>query len=241
MALQPGNPAVNRVLLVEGDASVRGELERRIQDAGCGPVKAVKTAEAALRLLSSTEYDILVIALSSPEESGLAVIRQATGEARHTIVAVISGGEPNQHSGFEAGRLGAEKMFEKPLNYPQVLIWVRGALKILDAATSVKARAFDETLKENACTSALSLSQLAEENGRTLGHMTRLFNETFEMTVIQRRTHHRVEHAKKLLSETDLSLSEIAEQCGYLHLGSLDRVFSGLTGTTLKKYRAGFG
>ena len=224
---------------MERDATVRSELERRLQDAGYGPVKTAETPQAASRLLSSTEYDVLIIALSSPDESGLAAIGKATEGTRHTKVAVISGGEPNQRTGFEAARRGAVKMFHKPLNYPEVLLWVRNALQIPGSASSEKAHAFDEKLKEKACTPNLSLNQFARDNRMTLDNMTRLFHENWEMTVMQRRNYHRVEHGKKLLSETDLTLREIAEQCGYQNLGSFDRAFSRLTETTPTKYRAG--
>ena len=93
--------------------------------------KTAKTAETALLLLSSSEYDLVIIALSRPEKSGLAVVSSAVAGATLTKVAVISGAEPTQHIGFEAGHLGASQMFEKPLNYNRVLIWVRGALKNL--------------------------------------------------------------------------------------------------------------
>ena len=72
-------------------------------------------------------------------------------------------------------------------------------------------------------------------------YLSRLFNEGFGTSFLEFVQHYRIEEAKYLLSETDLSASEIAFRIGYRSNSVFHRVFVRATGFTPQKYRITYG
>lgn len=63
------------------------------------------------------------------------------------------------------------------------------------------------------------------------------FRAVVRQTPLQYLTHWRVQHAKRLLAESGLSLEQIAERSGYESAASFSRVFKRTTGTSPGGYR----
>jgi AraC family transcriptional activator FtrA len=88
---------------------------------------------------------------------------------------------------------------------------------------------------------ALTLGLLAREAGITTRTLTRRFTAELGLPPLQWLTSERVRRARQLLEDTDLSVEQVAEQCG-LGTGANLRVhFVRQTGTTPSAYRAAFG
>lgn len=68
-------------------------------------------------------------------------------------------------------------------------------------------------------------------------YLHRSFKETIGMTALEYQHQVRVNQAKKLLSETDLSISFIGSDVGYNSLSHFSRVFKSLTGCSPKIYK----
>lgn len=71
----------------------------------------------------------------------------------------------------------------------------------------------------------LNAQNLAEEAGISLYHFIRLFKKCYGQTPIQLLIARRMVHAQKLLRETNLSVNEVAEYCGFSDLQIFSKAF----------------
>lgn len=69
-------------------------------------------------------------------------------------------------------------------------------------------------------------------------HLNRLMKSSTGTTLRQYLINYRIETAKKLLRETDMRISEIAEKCGYKNFCNFSEDFKHKTGLSPKKYRS---
>ena len=83
----------------------------------------------------------------------------------------------------------------------------------------------------------IKLSDLA----KTLGYHEKYLSSTLHsltgMNFKKFLARHRINYAKRLLTENRLSISEIALECGYSSISSFNRVFLELTGMSPSKYK----
>lgn len=85
----------------------------------------------------------------------------------------------------------------------------------------------------------IKLSDLAELLGLSQFHFGRLFKQSVGITPHQYLLQQRVERAKQLLKETELSVMDIALLCGFSSHSHLGKWFRQHTGMTPKTYRVG--
>ncbi|NET31843.1 MAG: helix-turn-helix domain-containing protein [Cyanothece sp. SIO1E1] len=83
----------------------------------------------------------------------------------------------------------------------------------------------------------LTLPVIAEQVGMSQYYFCRLFKESMSITPHQYVIQQRVERAKQLLKQRELSIADIAFQCGFSHQSHLTRHFRQNTGMTPKIYR----
>jgi len=85
--------------------------------------------------------------------------------------------------------------------------------------------------------SPLGMSQLAKMAAVTPAHFSRVFKSLTGLTVTEYVTTKRIIRAKELLSETNATIAEIAEQCGFESLPHFHRTFKKMTGVTPNRYK----
>jgi AraC-like DNA-binding protein/quercetin dioxygenase-like cupin family protein len=83
----------------------------------------------------------------------------------------------------------------------------------------------------------LTLDDLATVAGVSSGHLGEIFKERTGVTIHQYLNKLRVERARTLLAETDLSITEICHRAGFEDSGYLTRVFKRATGMSPRAYR----
>lgn len=83
----------------------------------------------------------------------------------------------------------------------------------------------------------LSLRQLAESAGLSQSLFSRLFKRTTQTTPIRYITEIRLNHARKLLSDTDKTLAEIAAEAGFYDEAHFVKTFRKSRGLTPGAYR----
>ncbi|MFP4377443.1 MAG: helix-turn-helix domain-containing protein [Spirochaetales bacterium] len=83
----------------------------------------------------------------------------------------------------------------------------------------------------------LSLGLLADSFHISTAHASRVFRATVGQTYLQYVTNHRIKLAERLLTTTDLSVGEIAEQVGYGEVHSLIRSLKKARGVTPAEFR----
>ncbi len=91
-------------------------------------------------------------------------------------------------------------------------------------------------LEQHAGTS-LSLQNIARSLALSPVQLTRRFQEAFQETPSQYLKSIRLKRAKKLLQDSELNLTQIAERCGYENGFYLSRVFSKTMGMSPTEYR----
>ena len=84
---------------------------------------------------------------------------------------------------------------------------------------------------------AWPVSRLAKVSGVSEAHFARSFKQAFGVPPHRYLLTRRVERAKALLRETDLSITEIAFQTGWASLGTFGRTFRDITGESPSSVR----
>ena len=83
----------------------------------------------------------------------------------------------------------------------------------------------------------ITLAELAGECGLSMAHFARAFKNSVGETPHVWLSKRRIERAKQLLSNTTLTLADIACECGFSHRISLARAFARVTGVTPSEWR----
>jgi len=82
-----------------------------------------------------------------------------------------------------------------------------------------------------------SADELAAYCGCSLRHFSRLFLQTFDVSLRTRQTDLRLLKARRLLVETDSRVATVAGNCGYRHLGVFNALFKKRFGMTPTEWR----
>ncbi len=83
----------------------------------------------------------------------------------------------------------------------------------------------------------IQLSNLAAIANMSESHFSRSFKQSMNAAPHQYVLKRRVELAQQLLKKSQLSILEVALECGFAHPGHLSRHFKRIVGTTPKKFR----
>lgn len=83
----------------------------------------------------------------------------------------------------------------------------------------------------------LSVTAVAQSIDVSLQYLSTNFKKNYRVGLAEYITLVRIDHAKELLTETNLSISDIAEKVGYVNSRSFFRSFMRIAGTSPKGYR----
>ncbi|MDF2923476.1 MAG: AraC family transcriptional regulator [Paenibacillaceae bacterium] len=111
-------------------------------------------------------------------------------------------------------------------------------------AELMKNRRHDALMKEvrnyvtqHFCDSNLSLGMLSDRFQINSKYLSHLFKESMGQNFIDFLIYLRVEHAKKLLSETEIPVGDVAEHVGYTNTTSFIRTFKKMAGESPGQFR----
>ncbi len=82
-----------------------------------------------------------------------------------------------------------------------------------------------------------SIADLARECNLSSSHFTQAFRQTMHMAPHQWLLRRRIENARDLLRETDLTIADVAVSCGFCDQSHLSRVFTRLQGRSPRDWR----
>jgi two-component system nitrogen regulation response regulator NtrX len=161
------------ILVVDDEAGVRGSLAGILGDEGY-LVEVAESGEAALAVLESRRYDLILLDVWLPGMDGLEVLARVRTLDAEVPVVVISG-HGSIETAVKAVRMGAQDFVEKPLALEKTLLVVKNALRRrkLEAENRLLKEQVEHRwvmVGESAAIHALraDIAQAAPSNGRVL-------------------------------------------------------------------------
>ena len=94
----------------------------------------------------------------------------------------------------------------------------------------------DRFLEDNFSDPMLSLDRISDEFNFSSSYISKLFSDYNGISLSERLTQLRLEHAKKLLCDTDISIKDIAARCGY-NEKYFSKLFTRRFGINPRQYR----
>ncbi len=135
----------DRILVVDDDNRLRDQLRRFFTQEGFD-IHVAEGGKAMDRLLLRDTYDLIVLDLMMPEESGLSILSRlrAAKDATPIIMLTAKGSEDDRIKGLEAG---ADDYLPKPFNPRELLARVHAVLRRRPVAETPGAPSMeDETI-----------------------------------------------------------------------------------------------
>jgi len=190
-------------------------------------------AETAIKMLKTSEFDLLISDIHMPGNSGLELIRELPDIAEGMPVILVTG-NPSIETATKSIHLPVAAYMAKPLDYEQLLIHVKNAIKKYKTYRSVysTSQRLQEWQKDLAAVKELVSN--ASENAASVP-----INTFFKLTF--RNIAESLLDLEHLIEGLDMSNSE-QYVCNLLDCPSLTKMKSGLTETmeVLRKTRESF-
>ena len=118
------------------------------------------------------------------------------------------------------------------------LFSLMGTLSVLsEKKASAKVAEIKKYIEEHYMEQSLSVNSLAERYKISPSYLGQMFSEHSHFTITNYISNIRIEHSKKLLKESSMSIAEVAQSTGFSSHKYFCKVFKGATGLTPKDYR----
>lgn len=213
-------------------------------------VTTSSTGREGLDLMRHGIFDFALVDLCLPDMSGIDVLR-AVRETPTGVRCVIMTAFGSIGSAVDALKLGARDYVEKPLVDDDLLEIVRRhatAERSEDVTESVgeqhEPRPIDprvvealRIVKQRYSEPGLRLRTIARQLGLSVEHICRLLKRETRLTFQMHLHRTRVREAERLLTQTDLSVKEIAYWTGYATSTRLDHHFKRWRGVPPSVFR----
>lgn len=108
-----------------------------------------------------------------------------------------------------------------PATESDIPVWMQNAMLLMDSPSNLQQ----------------GTSRLVELSSRTQEHVSRCFRRHLKQSPSQWIAAKRVQYARQLLDTSELSISEIAYECGFENLSYFHRCFKSSTGMSPRAYR----
>lgn len=238
-----------RVLLVDDEIMIREGFKKLFdwEAHECVVVGEAADGMEAITKIDEEQPDIVIMDINIPIINGLKVIQLSRVKYPSMAFVIVSGYDDFSYC-REALRLQITDYILKPVNYEEFGSCI-DLLKISLYNNEVKEKPvvkkervitgitkyMQEHLSED-----VSLHILSEEFHLNSQYISQLFKNEIGVNFLTYLTNIRMEHAKKLLLSTSLSIAEVSEQSGYGDYRVFTKVFKKSEGITPSQYRRDF-
>lgn len=238
-----------RVLLVDDEIMIREGFKKLFdwEAHECVVVGEAADGMEAITKIDEEQPDIVIMDINIPIINGLKVIQLSRVKYPSMAFVIVSGYDDFSYC-REALRLQITDYILKPVNYEEFGSCI-DQLKISLYNNEVKEKPvvkkervitgitkyMQEHLSED-----VSLHILSEEFHLNSQYISQLFKNEIGVNFLTYLTNIRMEHAKKLLLSTSLSIAEVSEQSGYGDYRVFTQVFKKSEGITPSQYRRDF-
>lgn len=238
-----------RVLLVDDEIMIREGFKKLFdwEAHECVVVGEAADGMEAITKIDEEQPDIVIMDINIPIINGLKVIQLSRVKYPSMAFVIVSGYDDFSYC-REALRLQITDYILNPVNYEEFGSCI-DRLKISLYNNEVKEKPvvkkervitgitkyMQEHLSED-----VSLHILSEEFHLNSQYISQLFKNEIGVNFLTYLTNIRMEHAKKLLLSTSLSIAEVSEQSGYGDYRVFTKVFKKSEGITPSQYRRDF-
>ncbi|KKI94054.1 chemotaxis protein CheY [Bacillus sp. SA1-12] len=249
------------ILIVDDEPKTREGLKKTLEGWASVNYEVISAegANEAISILKEREIHILLTDISMPEINGLEMLKLLKDHQQNPVVIIISAYSEFEYA-QEAIRLGVLNYLLKPLNKRKLIEAVEQAVEVKEQRER-EGRIYkfvDEKLvdvvkqgdrKEDTpiqialvyidkhIDQQLTMKDVANYVHLNSSYFSVLFKEQVNMTFSEYLTRSRLQKAKNLLLESNLSVTEIAEKVGYNTSKYFIKLFKEYEGQTPSRFR----
>lgn len=238
-----------RVLLVDDEIMIREGFKKLFdwEAHECVVVGEAADVMEAITKIDEEQPDIVIMDINIPIINGLKVIQLSRVKYPSVAFVIVSGYDDFSYC-REALRLQITDYILKPVNYEEFgscIDWLKISLynnEVKEKPVVKKERVITGITKymQEHLSEEVSLHILSEEFHLNSQYISQLFKNEIGVNFLTYLTNIRMEHAKKLLLSSSLSIAEVSEQSGYGDYRVFTKVFKKSEGITPSQYRRDF-
>lgn len=238
-----------RVLLVDDEIMIREGFKKLFEWEAheCVVVGEAADGMEAITKIDEEQPDIVIMDINIPIINGLKVIQLSRVKYPSMAFVIVSGYDDFSYC-REALRLQITDYILKPVNYEEFgscIDWLKISLynnEVKEKPVVKKERVITGITKymQEHLSEDVSLHILSEEFHLNSQYISQLFKNEIGVNFLTYLTNIRMEHAKKLLLSSSLSIAEVSEQSGYGDYRVFTKVFKKSEGITPSQYRRDF-
>lgn len=211
----------------------------------CEIVGTANDAVSGVKLIRKKCPDILFTDIRMPGMDGLSMISELRQDFPDMQIAILTGYRDFAYA-QEAIRLGVTRFLLKPSKMNEIneaLAAMKAKLDILPDSKREMPSSVNfivtQALRfmESEYASRLSLQEVADHCFVSQWHLSKLLNRFEGKSFYDILNDIRIRHAKELLENKELKISEISEMTGYTDSAHFARIFRKLTGVSANEYR----
>jgi YesN/AraC family two-component response regulator len=232
-----------RSILVVDDEPNTLEMHARIVQAHSSANRVLKArnGKEALDILHRELVDLVLLDLQMPEMDGFTVLEMMRGmESTRKIPVIVLTGKDLTASDMMRLNQGVAAVLGKGLfSIAETITHISAALenkRRLSGEAQRLVRSGMAYIHEN-YTDDISRRDIAQYIGITEDHLTFCFRQELGTTPIEYLQRYRINQAKRLLKESQDTITEIALKIGFSDSGYFSRVFRRGTGMSPEKFR----
>lgn len=152
------------ILVVDDDTRLRSLLTRFLRESGF-MVSAAKGAAEAREMMSQYKFDLLIVDIMMPGESGLEFLEKLRKEDNVPVILLTAMGESNDRiNGLECG---ADDYLPKPFEPKELVLRIKNILK----RTPLVAEVANSKLNLGKCRYDMDKKELTDKQGQVI-HIT---------------------------------------------------------------------
>ncbi len=163
-------PSPSKILVVDDEEKIRRSLSGLLKDQGY-EVIAVENGSECLQIMSTQNFDLVILDVIMPEASGIEVLQKIKEEYKDTEVIMITG-YADKEKAISALRLNAYDFVEKPFESKEMLNTISHCLNHLGLRKEIKKKNQEKKKLEN----QLRHVQKMEALGTLTGGIAHEFN-----------------------------------------------------------------
>ncbi len=248
----------DRILIVEDEILVAREIESHLSEMEYEVVGIAIDPATVLQQIAETTPDLILMDINlHGEQHGITIAQEVRDRFQIPIIYITAYADSDT---LERAKLTHPCGYVlKPFNERDLRVAIELALfrhqtSIDPQPENIKIKAFsnpetpptglpphklqkvldyiDANLSQE-----LSLERLANQVGLTPYYFARLFKQSIGKSVHQYVIHRRVERAKQLLKQSELTIADVAVECGFANPSHLALHFKRIVGVSPKQFR----